>query len=148
MDPFTALMIIAVVGEIGMRFFSSSEEKKGLELQKKQARVLALQHDIRREKKMEQVLAARNVASAQQGVTGGSFSAANIADFEAFAEDQRISDLNSMMKQTSLSLQESNVMNEAIIGSMGDIFGAARTLKGSGSVRSPAAVQKNIVGEL
>lgn len=143
-----ALAALSTAFEIGSTVMAAREKEKQLELQRKQAEILADQQAIARDNKMRRILGQQRVTAAAQGGTPGSFAAIERASFEAFAEDTRISDLNLMMKEESFDISEENVKQQAILKSLktGVQFGAEAYGAHTGTLSS-SDILSNILGK-
>ena len=123
--PLAPLAIASIAIGAAASMVGALSQKRALEVQKEQAKIRSEQDSLKRDEKMERIIAQQNVSAASEGVSAGSFAALEMDSFKQFAEDQRISDLNSMMQTKGIEIQQSNVFEEAFAKSVSQ---AAQTI--------------------
>lgn len=118
MDPFTVFSLISGGLSFGTSIWAAKERQKEIDIQETEMKIKAEQDGIKRDEKMRRVIGLQNITAVSEGVTPGSLDAIEKNSFEEFAEDKKISDLNLMIKESTLEQERSNVMRQAIFGGL------------------------------
>lgn len=115
-------------------------QARAFRLQAQQARITANQQAIQRLDKLDTIISSQNAAIGKSGFapSSGSFSAIQTSDFNNFARDQRLADLQTSITQSSLESQASSAESVGFLNFLGSLVGAGVSavgaFKGGGGV--------------